>query len=137
MAYFLKTNTEMDINKGDSIMINQKRYNRIHQLDKAAVLPLLTSVETESLTLPESDEVKKHRDEKSRGRVEIFADLCKGCLLCIEACPPEVLKMSDELNKMGYHPAFYVGEGCTGCGICFYICPEPGTIRVYKRVRTH
>lgn len=118
-------------------MVNQKRYNRIHQLDKTMVLPLLTSVETESTTLLASEGIKRHRDEKSRGRVEISADLCKGCLLCIEACPPEVLKMSEELNKMGYHPAVYVGQGCTGCGICFYVCPEPGTIRVYKRVRAN
>jgi len=67
------------------------------------------------------------------GRVEIEADLCKGCFLCIEACPPGVLVMSKSLNKMGYRPVEYKGEDCTGCGICFYICPEPGSIRVYKR----
>jgi NAD-dependent dihydropyrimidine dehydrogenase PreA subunit len=26
-----------------------------------------------------------------------------------------------------------VGEGCTGCGICFHACPEPGALTVYKR----
>jgi Fe-S-cluster-containing hydrogenase component 2 len=30
----------------------------------------------------------------------------------------------------------YVGEGCTGCGICFYACPEPGAIKVYKKTKT-
>jgi Fe-S-cluster-containing hydrogenase component 2 len=29
----------------------------------------------------------------------------------------------------------YTGEGCTGCGICFYACPEPGAIRVYKKTK--
>lgn len=80
--------------------------------------------------------MKNRKDRKSRGKVEITTDLCKGCLLCIEACPPKVLIMSNGLNKMGYHPAEYVGYGCTGCGICFYICPEPGTLQVYKRVKT-
>jgi NAD-dependent dihydropyrimidine dehydrogenase PreA subunit len=36
---------------------------------------------------------------------------------------------------MGYHPVEYIGEGCTGCGVCFYVCPEPGTIKVYKKVK--
>jgi NAD-dependent dihydropyrimidine dehydrogenase PreA subunit len=37
-----------------------------------------------------------------------------------------------ELNAYGVHPAHYKGEGCTGCGICFYVCPEPGAITVYR-----
>jgi NAD-dependent dihydropyrimidine dehydrogenase PreA subunit len=24
-----------------------------------------------------------------------------------------------------------MGEGCTGCGICFYCCPEPGALTVF------
>ena len=75
--------------------------------------------------------------DKSAGRVEIEADLCKGCLLCIEACPPGVLVVSKSLNQMGYRPAEYVGKQCTACGICFYICPEPGSIRVYKRKKSN
>jgi len=37
-----------------------------------------------------------------------------------------------ELNAYGAHPAHYTGEACTGCGICFYCCPEPGAITVYR-----
>lgn len=65
--------------------------------------------------------------------VAIHADLCKGCLLCIEVCPPEVLAASEKLNQMGYRPAEYQGHGCTGCGVCFYVCPEPAAITVFKR----
>jgi 2-oxoglutarate ferredoxin oxidoreductase subunit delta len=39
-----------------------------------------------------------------------------------------------ELNSYGVHPAKYTGEHCTGCGICFYACPEPGAITVYRWV---
>jgi NAD-dependent dihydropyrimidine dehydrogenase PreA subunit len=73
--------------------------------------------------------------KKHSARVEIVGELCKECLLCIEACVPDVLKVSESLNKMGYHPVEYIGDGCTGCGVCFYVCPEPGTIKVYKKIK--
>ena len=66
-----------------------------------------------------------------RGSIEIRVDECKGCGLCVLACPPEVIALSERLNARGYHPAQYLGSGCTGCGICFYACPEPGAITVY------
>jgi NAD-dependent dihydropyrimidine dehydrogenase PreA subunit len=43
-----------------------------------------------------------------------------------------VLELAPELNAYGVHPAEYKGDGCTGCGICFYCCPEPGAITVYR-----
>jgi len=71
-------------------------------------------------------------DEKEKSHVFIKAEQCKGCGICIETCPVDVLKQSDELNANGYHPAYYTGEGCIGCGFCHYSCPEPGTITVIK-----
>lgn len=65
--------------------------------------------------------------------VEIQSRLCKGCELCVVECPKGVLKMSDQLNHLGYVYAEYLGTGCIGCGICFYACPEPGTITVWKK----
>jgi NAD-dependent dihydropyrimidine dehydrogenase PreA subunit len=44
-----------------------------------------------------------------------------------------VLHLADRLNRHGYHPAEYLGAGCTGCGICYYACPEPGGICVLRR----
>jgi len=70
---------------------------------------------------------------KSRGHVVINTEECKGCELCIEACPSDVLFLSDKFNTHGYHPSAYKGDACTGCGICFYTCPEPGAITVFKR----
>jgi NAD-dependent dihydropyrimidine dehydrogenase PreA subunit len=57
---------------------------------------------------------------------------CKGCERCVNACPAKCLRMSDALNWKGSRFAEYIGEGCTGCGICFYNCPEPYTIRIEK-----
>ena len=70
-----------------------------------------------------------------RGDVDIHAHLCKGCGLCIAACPPAVLVQSQFLNRQGYYAVSYPGFGCTGCGVCFYVCPEPGAIAVKRRVQ--
>ena len=75
-------------------------------------------------------------DEKrpDRGRLEIDTEECKGCGLCIEACPPKVISLSERLNHYGYRSAVYAGSGCTACGICFMACPEPGAITVLRLV---
>jgi NAD-dependent dihydropyrimidine dehydrogenase PreA subunit len=67
-----------------------------------------------------------------RGLVEVKAEECKGCGLCVQACPPKVLHLSAGLNHYGYHPVTYTGSGCSGCGICFLVCPEPGAITVLR-----
>ena len=73
------------------------------------------------------EEVKAKTD---RGNLKLDSEECKGCGLCVEACPPRVLRMTDRLNRCGYHPVAYRGSGCTGCGICYTACPEPGAITV-------
>ena len=76
-----------------------------------------------------TDEMKQ-----DRGILKIDEAECKGCGLCIEACPPKVIAMSERLNHYGYRTAVYLGSGCTGCGICFMVCPEPGAITVLRLV---
>lgn len=56
---------------------------------------------------------------------------CKACERCLEACPANVLKMGEELNERGYRFVVYVGDGCIGCGACYYTCPEPLAIDVH------
>ncbi len=66
-------------------------------------------------------------DKLDRGRLEISADECKGCGLCIVACPVQVIEFSKTvINKQDTSPRPVQGSGCTGCGTCFYACPEPG-----------
>ena len=77
--------------------------------------------------------VSEMERSSDRGAVTIDGDECKGCGLCIEACPPQVMRLSVQLNGHGYHPAEYLGSGCTGCGICYYVCPEPGAVTVLRR----
>ena len=70
----------------------------------------------------------------ARGKVKIDIGECKGGGLCIESCPPRCLEFARELSPYGVHPARYTGDDCTGCGICFYCCPEPGAITVFRAV---
>ena len=77
-------------------------------------------------------EAKKPERKPDRGQLRIDEQECKGCGLCIEACPPKVIGLSERLNHYGYRTAVYAGAGCTGCGICFMVCPEPGAITVLR-----
>jgi 2-oxoglutarate ferredoxin oxidoreductase subunit delta len=59
----------------------------------------------------------------TRGTVMIDVERCKGCELCIPACPPKVLTMSTARNDRGErYPE--LSPGCTGCGACYYVCPD-------------
>ncbi len=71
-------------------------------------------------------------EKRDRGLLRVDVDECKGCGLCVEACPPKVIRLSERLNHSGYRTAMYAGTGCTGCGICFMVCPEPGAITVLR-----
>jgi 2-oxoglutarate ferredoxin oxidoreductase subunit delta len=56
-----------------------------------------------------------------------FDDMaCKGCLLCVDACPPKILKLElSRVNAKGYNPVFCTDiEKCTACAICARICPD-------------
>ncbi|MBR4172309.1 MAG: 4Fe-4S dicluster domain-containing protein [Kiritimatiellae bacterium] len=65
-------------------------------------------------------------------RPQIDADECKSCERCVQACPKQCLVIADHLNRRGVKPAQYKGEGCIGCAICFYNCPEPYAIKILK-----
>ncbi len=62
-----------------------------------------------------------------RGRVRIVQERCKECTYCWEFCPNDVLEMSDERNRKGYHyPRISAGkeDDCVDCRMCDWICPE-------------
>ena len=59
------------------------------------------------------------------GKVKIERERCKGCGFCVEFCPRDVLKMTEELNNKGYTLAELADESkCLSCGLCEAICPE-------------
>lgn len=59
-------------------------------------------------------------------KVTIDEKICKGCEMCIVACPRKILILSKEkLNAKGYHPCECIDlERCTGCAACATMCPD-------------
>jgi len=63
--------------------------------------------------------------EVPQGDVHIIKERCKGCSFCVEYCPVDVLELSTEYNKKGYHPPIVKNpEACVNCGLCEMLCPE-------------
>jgi 2-oxoglutarate ferredoxin oxidoreductase subunit delta len=61
------------------------------------------------------------------GKIYLIPSRCKGCNLCIELCPREVLRSSDNTNEKGYHlPEIIPGmkSACVHCEFCTMVCPE-------------
>lgn len=59
---------------------------------------------------------------------------CRGCGLCILACPAGCLDFADEINDLGYRSIRYSGEHCRGEGLCIVACPRDGVIVVLEEV---
>jgi 2-oxoglutarate ferredoxin oxidoreductase subunit delta len=72
----------------------------------------------------------------AKGWVYIDVDRCKGCNLCVDACPQHVLTLSrSRFNAKGYRPVELVNaDGCTGCAVCAIICPDV-VFAVYREAR--
>ena len=68
---------------------------------------------------------------KIKGDIVINTERCKGCEVCIAACPFTVIQRSKEVNSKGYHFAMKVNDECTGCTNCALVCPD-GVITVYR-----
>ena len=71
-------------------------------------------------------------------RVTFKEEHCKGCLLCVNACPHKISAQSQRFNRLGYKvvevPAVDM-ERCIGCAACATVCPDY-VIRVYRDGQT-
>ncbi len=70
---------------------------------------------------------------KVKGDVVIDIEKCKGCELCIVACPEQTLGLASMINQKGYRYAVKINDNCTGCANCALVCPD-AVITVYRKV---
>ncbi len=69
---------------------------------------------------------------KMKGAIEVNTERCKGCSLCIIACPQKVIALANKVNLHGYPYVEAVNEeACVGCASCGIVCPD-GCITVYR-----
>jgi 2-oxoglutarate ferredoxin oxidoreductase subunit delta len=68
--------------------------------------------------------------------LDIAVERCKGCGLCVEACPKGVLELDPAVvNPLGYHPVRLTdAASCTSCALCARVCPD-AVFAVYARPR--
>lgn len=70
---------------------------------------------------------------KAKGEIIIDVEKCKGCELCIDTCPEDVIALSENINQKGYRYAVSTNTNCTGCASCSTICPD-AVITVYRKI---
>jgi 2-oxoglutarate ferredoxin oxidoreductase subunit delta len=55
---------------------------------------------------------------KKRPRIVVNKAWCKGCGICVEFCPQDVLEMKDGSSEVAHI------EKCTLCQLCELRCPD-------------
>ena len=65
-------------------------------------------------------------------KVSFKTDICKGCGLCVDACPKKIIALAkDKLNAKGHSPAIITDqEKCIGCGQCYKNCASEAIVEV-------
>ena len=64
---------------------------------------------------------------KTKPRVSIIIEeeICKGCGLCVNACPRSAMHLANHINSRGFHPAALLApDKCTACAQCALMCPD-------------
>jgi uncharacterized protein (DUF362 family)/Pyruvate/2-oxoacid:ferredoxin oxidoreductase delta subunit len=67
--------------------------------------------------------IKRHMDQALTTKPVVNHDLCKLCSICVNACPPHVMEITDRL-RINY-------DDCIRCYCCHELCPE-GAIDIKK-----
>ncbi len=69
-----------------------------------------------------------------KGTIVVDTERCKGCNLCVVACPKNVIEIDlSRVNHFGHSYAEPVrSDDCTGCASCGIVCPD-ACITVYRK----
>jgi 2-oxoglutarate ferredoxin oxidoreductase subunit delta len=59
------------------------------------------------------------KEPKGKTKIEINADLCKGCGICVAFCHKKVLELDEQDKAVARRP-----EDCNACTLCELRCPD-------------
>jgi len=62
--------------------------------------------------------MEQKKDDKTGIQIEVKEEWCKGCTICVEFCPQDVLAMNGALVEVVNL------EACTACMLCELRCPD-------------
>ncbi|MFH1009760.1 MAG: 4Fe-4S dicluster domain-containing protein [bacterium] len=72
-----------------------------------------------------ADPVVLVKSEKTGHAIAIDEILCKGCTLCVEICPKDVLEMVDAIDRWeGAIARVKDIDACIACFLCEHECPD-------------
>lgn len=63
----------------------------------------------------------------TKKRLQIDENFCKGCGLCLDACPRNLLEIQAQPNTHGVKPTILpdaAAQRCTACALCALVCPD-------------
>lgn len=70
---------------------------------------------------------------KIKGVIEVDAERCKGCGVCVSICPTKAIALNGKVNAKGYNYCYLIEpDACIGCAGCAMVCPD-SVIEVYKQ----
>lgn len=70
---------------------------------------------------------------RSTGNIAIDSKRCKGCGLCIPACPKNHIRMAEQADPRGIRTARVDEDNdCNGCKFCYMVCPDVA-ITVFRK----
>ena len=85
----------------------------------------LTSEESAHIITDESKMKSSWTSEKTGVVITINNIFCKGCVICVEICPTEVLEMVATPDRWEGAVAVVKDiDACTGCMLCEIQCPD-------------
>ena len=75
---------------------------------------------------------------KMKGAIVVDTERCKGCQLCIIACPQKVIALANKVNLHGYPYVEAVNEeACVGCASLLFVADATAisAILLLRRVK--